>query len=88
MSLTPDRHPGPLQEEGIILDQETYQGEPVVDPTVPGGITFHDGSFAIKDGTGVFNPRNSSGFDISNIIWDNAGSIVYENTEHAVTKEA
>lgn len=57
MGLTPDRRPGDLLESKIVLQTTDDFGDPVVDPTELGGITYHDRMFAFKDADGVFNPR-------------------------------
>lgn len=60
MARTPDRFSGPRYEEKIILEQEDQQGDPTVDPTEEGGLTYHDGEFAGKDSQGLLNPREVS----------------------------
>ena len=56
MPRTPDRHPGESDDEGIVLENVS----PGQDPTTAGGIRYVDGSFRLKDVTGVFNPRTIS----------------------------
>jgi hypothetical protein len=51
MGTTPDRHPGPRQEEELIL--EDYSS----DPSSAGGITYNAGALKAQDATGVFNVR-------------------------------
>lgn len=55
MPRTPDRHPGESDDEGIVLENMS----PGQDPTTAGGIRYVDGSFKLKDSTGVFNPRTT-----------------------------
>lgn len=57
MSRTNPRRIGPLREEQIILNQTDDDFNPVTDPTEEGGVTYHDGSFAMRDASGVFDPR-------------------------------
>ena len=59
MGTTPDRHPGPRQEEELILDDYSS------DPSSAGGITYNSGSFAMQDSVGVFDPRSGSGISES-----------------------
>ena len=61
MARTPDRRAGPRSEEKLIFEQVDDQGNPTVDPTEIGGMTYHDGSFAMKDAIGVFDPRSGGG---------------------------
>lgn len=51
MPRTPDRTPGPADEEGIIL-------EDTVSPTQVGELRYTGGSFLLQDSAGVFNPRS------------------------------
>lgn len=55
MGRTPDRKPGPLEE-----DEEIQFGDAGVDPSVIGGITFNAGAFRMWDALGVFNPRSGA----------------------------
>jgi hypothetical protein len=52
MPQTPDRHPGPLEE-----DDEILLGPNTSDPTVVGGIRLVGGAFKLCDAAGVFDPR-------------------------------
>lgn len=52
---TPDRFPGSLGEEEVILDEQTE------DPSYEGAVRYVSGSFRAKDGTGVFNLRSGTG---------------------------
>lgn len=56
---TPDRFPGPQEEEELIL---TSQDE---DPAIAGGVRYVAGSFKAKDESGVFNLRSGSGLSES-----------------------
>lgn len=64
MPRTPDRRPGELEDEGILLEDTG------ADPTTTGGIRYNAGSFKMRDGTGVFNPRTggASGIIITRAI--------------------
>lgn len=57
MGQTPDRRPGPLQEEEVQFDDRTADG----DPTTEGAIRYAGGSFRAKDSAGVFDLRAGSG---------------------------
>jgi hypothetical protein len=52
MGVTPDRHPGPLEEEELRLEQRTDG-----DPDIVGAMRFVSGAFRFKDAVGVFDPR-------------------------------
>lgn len=54
MARTPDRFPGPREDEELLLD------ECAEDPTAPGGLRFVDGAFRMRDDSGVFDPRLDS----------------------------
>ena len=53
MAVTPDRHPGESDEEGLVLENLA----PGNDPTVVGGIRYVNGAFRQKDAQGVYDPR-------------------------------
>lgn len=53
MARTPDRRPGPLLEEEIILDDRSADG----DPTDEGAIRYVDGFFRARDSEGTFTMR-------------------------------
>lgn len=53
--VTPDRWPGPREEEELQLEERSS------DPTVEGAIRYVSGSFRCLDSTGVFDPRAGSG---------------------------
>jgi hypothetical protein len=50
MGLTPDRHPGVSDEEGVILDT-------TVNASVDGEFRYNGVRFSFKDATGEFDPR-------------------------------
>lgn len=52
MPVTPDRHPGPLQEEELQLEPRTDG-----DPDVLGALRYVNGEFKGKDAAGVFSLR-------------------------------
>lgn len=54
MGGTPDRFPGPSQEEELELEDNG------VDPSVVGGVTFNAGAFRMRDALGTFNPRSGA----------------------------
>lgn len=57
MAVTPDRHPGPLIEEEIQMDDRTGEG----DPAAEGRMRYLSGSFRMRDSAGVFDPRSGGG---------------------------
>ena len=58
MPRTPDRAPGPLEE-----DEELRLGSNPGTPSVAGGVRYDGvlGAFQLRDGTGTFDPRSGSG---------------------------
>jgi len=52
---TPDRFPGSLGEEEIVLEEQ------IENPSVEGAVRYVNGSFKAKDETGVFDLRAGSG---------------------------
>lgn len=56
MSATPDRHPGPLEEDEELRLVTTATG-----PSQPGAMNFDGTSFVLRDAAGSFNPRTGSG---------------------------
>lgn len=55
MPRTPDRRPGPLEE-----DEELRLSGGASIPSVAGGVTFDGTSFWMRDTVGTFNPRSAS----------------------------
>lgn len=51
MPITPDRFPGPLEDEELRLTPDAS------DPAVEGAVKFNGTDFRMKDASGVFNPR-------------------------------
>jgi len=51
MPLTPDRSPGPRQEEKLTLSNDGYTADS------PGDMVFDGTSFKFRDTTGEFDPR-------------------------------
>jgi hypothetical protein len=49
MGITPDRHPGPLDEEEIQLEDRTPDGP----PSINGAIRYYNGDIVAKIPTGV-----------------------------------
>ena len=56
MSQTPDRKPGPVQE-----DEEIQLGPNVTAPSLPGAVNYDGTKFQMRDSFGVFDPRSGSG---------------------------
>jgi len=54
MGVTPDRHPGPREEEKVTLTSD--EGQVV---SGPGDMVFDGSSFVFQDYIGPFNPRNA-----------------------------
>lgn len=59
MTTTPDRFPGPQEEEELIVTPQDS------DPETEGAIRYVSGSFRAKDGDGVFDLRSGSGLSES-----------------------
>ena len=59
MPATPDRRPGPLEEEEEIR----FITDPGASPSAAGSMTYDPGvaEFKMQDGVGVFNPRSGGG---------------------------
>lgn len=55
MARTPDRAPGPREEEELQLEAQS------ADPTVEGALRYVSGAFRGLDSTGVFDLRSGSG---------------------------
>lgn len=55
MPLTPDRRPGPSDEEAVVFE------DTALDPTLVGEIRRNGNDLKAKDGSGVFNLRSGSG---------------------------
>ena len=71
MATTPDRRPGPLEED------EEIRLLPNVDPPTQAGALNYDGtSFALRDSLGIFNPRG-----ISEAAHDGLDTLVHEVIE-------
>jgi hypothetical protein len=59
VTTTPDRFPGPQEEEELIVTPLDS------DPVIGGAIRYVSGSFRAMDGDGVFNLRSGSGLSES-----------------------
>jgi len=59
VTTTPDRFPGPQEEEELIVTSQD------ADPEIAGAIRYVSGSFRAKDGDGVFDLRSGSGLSES-----------------------
>lgn len=71
MPATPDRKPGPLEE-----DEELRFGPNPASPTQAGAVNYSGTSFQMRDAMGTFDPRSgSASFD--DIVLDDFGRIVY-----------
>ena len=55
MPRTPDRRAGRLEEEEILFDDRTADG----DPTDERAMRYVNGSWRMKDAAGVFDPRGT-----------------------------
>lgn len=71
MTTTPDRFPGPQEEEELIVTSQD------ADPEIAGAIRFVNGSFRAKDGTGVFNLRP----DLTESAHEELDQLVHEIAE-------
>lgn len=56
MPTTPDRKPGPLEE-----DEEIQFEANAIGPTQPGAFNYDGTDFKMRDSVGVFNPRTGGG---------------------------
>lgn len=57
MPRTPDRRPGSLDEEEILLEER------LSDPTTLGAMRYVSGDFRFNDSVGAFNPRDAFNVD-------------------------
>ncbi len=64
MSRTADRFPGTREEEEILFDDRTGDG----DPTDERAMRYLGGDFRMKDSIGVFNPRDPGIFFLDRVI--------------------
>jgi hypothetical protein len=72
MPRTPDRKPGPLEED----EELQFEANPVP-PTKEGAMNYNGSEFVMYDSDGLFNPRSAASFN--DIILDEAGKVVYVN---------
>ena len=72
MPATPDRKPGPLEE-----DEEIRFVANAVSPTQVGAMNYDGSSFQMRDATGVFDPRSGGGVDLDDVVLDEQGRVVY-----------
>ena len=70
MPRTPDRMPGPSQEEELRLEDNGAA------PSVDGAITFNGGAFQMRDSVGTFDPR-SGGSGITETQHKNLDQLVH-----------
>jgi len=54
MGRTPDRFPGPREDEELVLEER------LDDPPTVGGLRYVAGRFRLRDAGGLFNPRIDS----------------------------
>lgn len=74
MPSTPDRKPGPLEE-----DEEIQFVPNVTPPTQEGAFNYDGSKFQMRDATGVFDPRTGSSIDLDDVVLDTDGQVVYVN---------
>lgn len=78
MPATPDRRPGSLDEEEILLDANPGT------PSAAGGIRYSGAIFQMRDATGTFDPRvGGAGLTSNDFLLDNEP--VTPNTTYAPT---
>lgn len=76
MSQTPNRFPGEVSTEGVVLDDRPA-GEY---PSALGGCRLVGGSFFLRDSIGVFNPRTGGWSEDQLVTQRSAGSVVVQRT--------
>jgi len=74
MTSTPDRHPGPLEE-----DEELRLGDNPSGPSQPGAMAFTGTDLMFRDAAGTFNARSGSGLTES--THENLDTLVHELSE-------
>lgn len=75
-----DRHPGPREDEEVILDEDT------VHPTIEGGMRYVSGSFSFRDSVGTYDPRAGSSL-LGRAVFKIDGGLVYTTDGDVVIKE-
>lgn len=78
MGLTPDRRPGPLEE-----DEELRLGANAAPPSMAGALAFDGTNFAFRDSVGTFNPRTGGGISSTELFLETQPTtpgITYSNT--------
>lgn len=81
MPRTPDRYPGVREEDEIRMDPS------LTDPPDTGSFRFVDGSFRMRDETGVFDPRYGATGDVGVLIINEDGELIYDSEYCLVVKE-
>lgn len=79
MARTPDRRTGRLEEEEILFDDRSSDG----DPTDTRALRYTDGAFRAKDAQGVFNLRLNVGADIDFLLCNEPPE---PTTDYAITR--
>jgi hypothetical protein len=79
MGTTPDRFPGPIEEEEVRLLADAG------DPSVSGGLKYDGSSFRFRDSIGSFNPR-MGGFDPATLVITSEGSLIYDSNGELTLK--
>lgn len=68
---------------GVTIQNDTSDDEMVgIERDASDNLQLRDG----VAGTYSLSALLGGGFDINNVVWDNAGGIVYDNSDQAVTK--
>jgi hypothetical protein len=86
MGRTPDRRPGRLVEEEVLMEDQGAGN----DPTDAGAFRYVDGAFRFKDATGIFDPRSGGG-GITESQHENLDTLAHEVAESGslhVTRDA
>lgn len=74
MPSTPDRKPGPLEE-----DEEIRFVANTTPPTQEGAFNYDGAKFQMFDNLGVFDPRSGLSESLDDIVLDTDGQVVYVN---------
>lgn len=78
MPQTPDRKPGPLIEEGIYFDDYGVATE-------SGEMRYTGSRFSCYDSDGEYDPRTSGTPDLSKVVLEVSGAIVYTGNGEVTT---
>lgn len=78
MPKTPDRSPGPLDEEAIYFESTS-------EATTVGEVRYTGSYFSFYDSDGEYDPRTSGTPDLSKVVLEVSGALVYTGNGEVTT---